>query len=208
MSAVPASRFLTEFQRHAPHAVPSPTDAGVVAASAHEPSTADVEARIQAAFARGCESGKTAAAAAHAAELERERASLDVRIASEREAWLASEGARIAGRMESALDTLGQQLADTVARILKPFLADAIHRKAISELAAALDVLLAAEPGIDVHISGPKSLLQAVKKGLGKRSSAVTLATAETCDVRISAGQTVIETRLRAWLASLEEAAS
>jgi hypothetical protein len=207
MSAVPASRFLMEFQRHAPHAVASPPDGSVGAAQAQEAGIADVEARIQAAFARGCESGKAAAGAAHAAELERERATLDARLAAEREAWFASEGTRIAGRMESALDALQQQIADTVARILKTFLADAIHRKATSELVQTLDVLLAAEPGISVQISGPKALLQAVKKGLGKRSAAVTLSPGETCDVRISAGQTVIETRLRAWLASLEEAA-
>ena len=108
--------------------------------------------------------------------------------------------------MTAGLGALEAQIADAAARVLAPFLDAQLCRQAVAGLRAELEVLLAKDAGLSVSISGPEDLLEALRKDLAGKAGAVTYVAGNGCDVRISADQTLLETRLAAWKASIEEA--
>jgi|RhiMethySRZTD1v2_1073278.scaffolds.fasta_scaffold10238_8 hypothetical protein len=200
MSAVPATAYLMEFDRDGGPPLQSRNVRNGVA------DADDAAARIDAAHASGLESGKAAAMAALETRLEDERASFARQLASARQAWVAHEGEKLAQRLSMGLAGLEARVAETTARVLEPFLQAELRRQAIAELRAALEAVLSREPGIEVGVTGPEDLLQALRDGLSGRACAATYHPSDGPDVRIVAGQTILQTRLAAWVARIEEA--
>jgi hypothetical protein len=98
------------------------------------------------------------------------------------------------------------RVAETTARVLKPFLAAEIHRQAIAELQANLDALLTTDSGVNLSITGPADVLENLRQHLADRKVTATFTPADTCDVRVVAGAATLETQLKSWMAELEEA--
>ena len=192
MSAFPAASYLTEFGRDGE-------------ASLRRRDADDTSARIDAAHASGFESGKAAAVAALEARLEAEQALFAQQRASERQVWVAEEAEKLAQRLSAGLGELEARIADTTARVLEPFLSAELRRQVIAALRVELEALLTKEPRISLSVTGPEDLLQALRDQLaGKACTATHLPNAEP-DVRITAGQTILETRLGAWAAKIQE---
>jgi hypothetical protein len=203
MSAVPAASYLADFGCRAvvdAHLAPG-SDADRAAASA-----AEVGARIEAAHASGFEDGKAALRAELERKLEAQRVANDARLASERQAWVSAEAGKLAERLTVGLTELEGRIADTLARILQPFLGAELRRRAIGELRAELEALLRKHPGIECIVSGPEDLLDELRRHLAGKTLTVTYRIAEGVDLRVEAGQTVLETRLGVWLARMQEA--
>jgi hypothetical protein len=200
MSAVPAASYLMEFGRDGGLPLPRRGAGGGVAEAD------DAAARIDAAHAGGFESGKAAATATLEARLEEERASFVRQLASARRAWVVEEGEKLAQRLSAGLGELEARVAETTARVLEPFLRAELRRQAIIELRAGLEAVLSREPGIEIDVTGPEDLLQALRDGLAGRACAATYRPSGEPDVRIVAGQTILQTRLAAWVARIEEA--
>ncbi|NJO34038.1 MAG: hypothetical protein HC869_13745 [Rhodospirillales bacterium] len=97
-------------------------------------------------------------------------------------------------------------MAETTARILKPFLATELHRQAVAELQVSLGTLMAADQGISLDISGPADVLEALRQQLSGKAVRVTYTPSDDCDVRIVAGPATLETCLKSWMAKLDEA--
>jgi hypothetical protein len=112
----------------------------------------------------------------------------------------------LANRLQAALAELEGRLAQTTARILKPFLEAELHRQAVAELQASLNVLVSTEPGVCLQISGPADVLEALNAQLAGKAVNVTYTTNDSCDVKIVAGQATLETRLKSWMDKLQEA--
>ena len=199
MSAVPAARYLTDFgaagDPRAPHA-----------ASMQAKSDSTAAAKLDEAFARGVDDGRAAAEAEFEARLEEQRTEFDARLAAERQEWATSIGEELANRLLAAVAEFEGRVAETTARILKPFVAAEFHRQAIAELRASLDALLATDSGVSLDISGPEDVLEILRQHLSGKMAAVTYTTGDDCDVRIAAGQATLETRLKDWMAKLDEA--
>jgi len=193
MSAVPAASYLTEFGRDGE-------------APLRRRNGEDTSARIDAAHASGFESGKAAAMAALEARLEGERASFAQQRASERQAWVAEEAEKLAQRLSAGLGELEARIAETTARVLEAFLRAELRRQVIAALRADLEALLSQESGISVSVTGPEDLLQALRDQLSGKACAATYLPNGEPDVRITAGQTILETRLGAWAAKIGEA--
>ena len=97
-------------------------------------------------------------------------------------------------------------MADTTARILKPFLGAELQRRAIADLVESLTVLRAQEKAAVISVSGAADLLEALRARLEGKLDNVAYQPSQACDVRVTVGQTVLETRLGAWMARIEEA--
>jgi hypothetical protein len=65
--------------------------------------------------------------------------------------------------------------------------------------------LLATDANISLSISGPADILESLRQHLSTRSTVVTYTESDDCDVRIVAGQATLETRLKDWMAKLDE---
>jgi hypothetical protein len=173
--------------------------------AAAEPNLARPEAsraaEIDAAFARGIEHGQAAARASLEAKLESHQKQFDLQLAAEREAR-EMEAAKLAAALGAGLSSLEQSIADSVGRLLRPFLAARVHAQALAELRAALTALLRKEPGIALSIAGPEHLLAPLRAKMPE--GAISYVANSDCEVRVTANDTLLQTRLGAWLAGLE----
>ena len=172
--------------------------------AAAEPSLAGAEpsraAEIEAAFARGVEHGQAAARASLEAELENERKQFELQCAAAREACDRQAG-NLAAAFAAGLASLENKIANSVGKLLRPFLAAHVQAAALAELRAALTVLLRKEPGLALTIAGPEHLLAPLRAKLPE--VAIRYVANGDCEVRVSANDTVLETRLGAWLTGL-----
>jgi hypothetical protein len=163
-------------------------------------------ARIAEAHASGFESGKAAAMAASEAKLEEQRALFARQLGTERETWAAQEGQKLGAQLTAGLLALESQIADAVARVLAPFVEARLCHQAIADLRADLEVLLTRDASLNVSIAGPEDLLQALRDQLSGTPCSVTYVANGACEVRITADQAILETRLAAWKTRIEEA--
>lgn len=199
MSTTPAANYLTEFGPGA--------ERSALAFVGRSISHGDDEAaRIAEAYARGVEAGKAAALATTEARLEEQRAHFARQLEAERASWAVRESEKLSAQLVSGLCALEAQIGDAAARVLAPLLDAQLCRQAVAGLRAELEVLLAKDAGLHVSIAGPEDLLQALRKELCDKAGSVTYVADDGCDVRVSADQTLLETRLAAWKAGLEEA--
>jgi hypothetical protein len=141
------------------------------------------------------------------AGLAEERVRSAVRLGEERAKWSDQEAVAIVNGFGTACRELETNIASSVARILQPFLADAVRDKAIEALIEQISTLTCSSPVPVFRISGPGDLLERVKAQLETaRRTGVEYQIADTLEIRVVADQTVIETQMQAWTARLKEA--
>ena len=195
MTAIPLARFLVDFGTDGDRAadgVRAEASAGVRAAESH---------------ARGFAEGKAAAEAEFAAKLEAQHQDFERRLAMARQCWAAAEGNALGEALLHAVSELETRLAETTARILRPFLETKIREAAVAELVATIEAILTRDKAAQVEITGRDDLLDVVRARLAGKVQA-TYASSEAGDIRVTIDQTVLETRLGAWMAAIEEAAA
>lgn len=208
MSAAPISRFLREFdspgemKRRPPPAAASPPAAKTVAAA----ELAQAAAKIEDAYARGVAAGRAAASAELQSKLEAQRRSHEQQLQAQREAWVRDQAERLIERLGLELRDLELRIADATAGVLKPFLASEIHRQAISQLCEEIKYLLSKDDSITLQITGPQDLLQVIREKLPHETIAAAFSESAGSDVHVVAGETILETRLAAWMRKIEEA--
>jgi hypothetical protein len=200
---IPAAKVIKEFGAAA-HGEPVPApppwaEKPKVKQAAGMPSLLDD------AHARGVAEGRAAAQAEADARFEEQKRFYEQQLELERCTWAAREAEQFARHLDAGLDALKTAVAGQTARILKPFLIEQVHRQAIEELYAALDDVLGADQGLKLEVSGPEDLLQLLREKLSGRPVAVEFSPSEGADVRVCVGQTILETRLAAWMEKLEE---
>jgi hypothetical protein len=200
MSAAPIARYLLELDADDDT---RPTPASWL--SAGKSSTAGKAAMIDEAYAKGFESGKAAAETQMAARLEEREAAHREELSSARETWAQLESGTLAQQLARGLQELETRLAETTARILKPFLGAELQRRAIADLVESLTALRAQEKVATITISGAADLLEALRAQLGGKVDNVDYRPSQSCDVHVTLGQTVLETRIGAWMARIEE---
>jgi hypothetical protein len=159
---------------------------------------------IDDAYVRGVEDGRTAAEAELPGHLERQKQQLEQSFADSRAAWCSEEGERIAEQCKTAILAMEERIAQATARALRPFLTEAVRTRAIDELRATLNDLVARSPGIPLELSGPEDLITAVRAGLAATGTEVSLVPNEASDVQVKAGGSILETRIAAWLEQIE----
>lgn len=170
--------------------------------------TASASARAQPqkpddAYQRGLAAGKAAALAEIETRLEAERVYYTQQLELERFTWANREAEKLAEQIATGLQTIETNVASVTARILKPFLAEIAHQQAIAELVEALEIMIAKNQGITIEIFGPEDLLQLIREKLSDRNVAAVFSPGPNVDVRVVAGQTVLETSLAAWIDQL-----
>lgn len=194
MTAIPLARFLVDFGTggdRAADGVQAETSASARAAESH---------------ARGFAEGKAAAEAEFAARFEAQQQDFERRIAMARQGWVAAEGNALGEALQRAVKELETRLAETTARVLRPFLETKIREAAVGELVTTIEAVLARDKAARVEIAGPEDLLDVVRARLADKVPA-TFVSSEAGDIRVIIDQTILETRLGAWMAAIEEAA-
>lgn len=193
------------------HALPKPAagdrakaEIKAVPAAPAAPPAPDVKAIAEAAAAEGRRAGEAAARQ----EFERRRAEDEARfaerIAGERKAWCADQGDRLARAIETGLAGLENTLSDRLARVVEPFLVPAMRSRALDELATLIGAALAAGDVPLLRVSGAPDLIEALRSRLAA-DAPVSFEPAAGTEVTVTAGATLLETRIEAWLARLAD---
>ncbi len=191
MTALPAAGYLVEF-----------------GAKSSRPggAAAEVAARIDEAYARGLAEGKAAARSECEAEIKRRSEEMAQQLVGERAAWVAETGEKLAGQLAVAARSAEESVANSLAAVLKPFLVAELRRQALEEVAGIVRGLVSKASGISMEIHGPEDLLAVLQAKLGPDAANVRFCAGAGSDVRVTADQTILETRLGAWVAKIEEA--
>lgn len=151
--------------------------------------------------------GHAAGVAEGDARVAEERVRSAIRLGEERAKWSDQQAATIVGGFETACREIETNIASSVARILLPFLADAVRDKAIGSLVEQIAALTGNSPVPVFKITGPGELLDLVRSQLqAARRTGIEYEAAETFEVRVVADQTVIETQIAVWSERLNEA--
>ncbi|MCA1389577.1 hypothetical protein I6F20_10930 [Bradyrhizobium sp. IC3123] len=151
--------------------------------------------------------GHAAGVAEGDAKLAEERVRSAIRLGEERAKWSDQQAVAIVSGFEAACREIETNIASSVARILLPFLADAVRDKAIGSLVEQIAALTGSSSAPAFKVTGPSELLDLVKTQLeASRRTGIAYEAAETLEVRVVADQTVIETQISAWSERLKEA--
>lgn len=205
MMARPLTHYLAEFgpksQARAPSAMEDETGC---APSSEPPERADPSVALQAAREEGMKEGQAAAQAGYEEQLRQEREMFEARLAGERERWIKEESERLGQGIKASFAEIKSYVVDSAGSILAPFITETLRHKMVASLAETIGVLLdgKAQPLIEIH--GPEDLLAMLREKLKGVSDVIAYCADESIDVRVVAGQTMIETQLEAWLERLK----
>ena len=151
--------------------------------------------------------GHAAGIAESEAKLAEERVRGAIRLGEERAKWSDQQSVAIVNGFTAACREIETNIATSVARILQPFLADAVRDKAVAALVQQIAALTSSSPMPVFRISGPSELLDLVKTQLDRAGrTGIDYQVTDGIDIRVVADQTTIETQIAAWTERLNEA--
>lgn len=151
--------------------------------------------------------GYTAGLAEGDTKLAEERVRSAIRLGEERAKWSDQQAVAIVNGFDTACREIESNIASSVARILLPFLADAVRDKAIGSLVEQIATLTSNSPVPVFRVTGPSDLIALVRTQLDLAGrSGVEYQAADTIEVRVLADQTTIETQISTWMDRLNEA--
>ncbi|HXH46032.1 MAG TPA: hypothetical protein VNK51_19620 [Bradyrhizobium sp.] len=151
--------------------------------------------------------GHAAGLAEGEAKLAEERVRSAIRLGEERAKWSDQQAIALVSGFEGACREIEANIASSVARILLPFLGEAVRDKAIGSLVEQISALTGNSSVPAFKVTGPSELLGLVKAQLeASRRTGILYEASETLEVCVLADQTMIETQLSAWSERLEQA--
>lgn len=151
--------------------------------------------------------GHTAGLAEGEARLAEERVRSAIRLGEERAKWSDQQAVAIVNGFDAACREIESNIASSVARILLPFLADAVRDKAIGSLIEQISALTSNSPVPVFRVTGPSELIDLVRTQLNLAGrTGVEYQSGEDVEVRVLADQTTIETQISTWMDRLKEA--
>jgi hypothetical protein len=151
--------------------------------------------------------GYAAGVAEGEAKLAEERVRSAIRLGEERDKWSDQQALAIVNGFTAACRELETNIAGSVARILQPFLTEAVRDKAVAALVEQITALTSNAPMPVLRISGPGDLVDLVRAQLdASRRTGIEYEVADTTEIRVVADQTVIETQISAWIERLKDA--
>jgi hypothetical protein len=207
---MPAAKFITDLGRKAEGAsalVGGQEQTGLQAlrlSSVRDGNTP--EQRIARVRAEALAEAQAGALAEYEVKFEEQRAQFDQQLALERVTWASREADRLAELLTDGLAELERRIADSVAELLQPILVDATRRRAIDDLGRAIETLLVKDESVALEITGPEDLLQLLRQRMSGKNIALLFSPNDSPEVTVLARQTVLETQLAAWAATVEEA--
>ncbi len=163
------------------------------------PTPLDIQTTAEVWYNKGFREGMEHTQATWDAKLAAREEECKLWIETARKVWAEAEGARLAMQIADAATAIKADISDTLARILKPLIAQKLVDEALAKLAHEIEKLLSFEDAIHLKISGPADLVFELRKSIPS-NAIVTVLAGDKPEVTVIANKTVIETRLSEWL--------
>lgn len=198
MKVIPFAAYI----ERAPSIASASTAAAVVQPVLPQHSHADEVAEARAVGERD---GREAARQEYEAALATEKERLETRLAEARQGWVVEQGRELSTLIGSGLACIEETIADVTARLIEPLLVADARKTSLNALKEALRDITTKSEAATIRIEGPEDLLLIMRDSLGGANNII-WAPASRCDIHVETSNTVMETRLEAWLAHLKEA--
>jgi hypothetical protein len=201
MRPIPIAQYLNRFERveSANVGATQKQTAALLKPRALAP-VEDTDALLREAFERGRQEGLAAGRAETEAALIQQQREMEDQLRIERVAFQAQEYAKLADQISEAMVEVEGRIAEAVAHILRPYLAQEQSKRVIQALSENLGRILSGESVPVLKISGPESVLNALRDRLSKHSAQVDYSLQDGVDVTVEAQQTIIRSQLQAWV--------
>lgn len=189
-------------------AVASPALEALVSRPAEpKPVAVDIAQVTRDAEARGHAAGEAAASAVFERKLRELEQAFEERLKVERDTWTREQADVLATALQAGTAELEVQLKAAIAPLLLPFLKAGVAQRALDELETLIVPMLDREDRPVLKITGPHDLVDRLRDRLGDPPACIFEA-GDTADVRVVAGETVLETQVSAWIERLIQAES
>ncbi|WP_292333909.1 hypothetical protein [Mesorhizobium sp.] len=146
--------------------------------------------------------------AASWAALEAERQANDDAAKAFLKSFGGDLGAAVATRIDAMEARVAELTAATVARIIGGVVSDDLQERSIEALARTVSAAIADSEAVRIGVRGPLSLFEPLKASLGDRAANLDFTEAAGFDLTVTIDETVFETRIAEWSASLSEVLS
>ncbi len=164
------------------------------------PNALDIQAATEAWYEKGLVEGREKAKAAYEAVLAQKEEDYKFRIDQARKTWAEIQATALAQQTADAIANLKSEIGETVARILRPLVEKRLVEEALAKLAIEIGELTSDDDAIRLKVCGPSDLLSQLNKQIPLSIPLTTIA-GDYPEVTVFANKTVIETRLKEWLA-------
>ncbi len=201
--ATPVAKFLVEFGRN-DHASSFKAQDELVLPQDFETGEIALEQRLEDAFARGLEEGKEKAKAEYEVEMAAAQAKFARQMEAARESWALEQAELLYERITASFQDFQNSIADSVTRVLIPFLKSVLVKQTVDDLVEAL-ATITAQPIGTIKISGPEDLIQALTERVAGGNFDLEFISSELNEVTIVANQTTVVTQLQAWIDRLND---
>lgn len=165
----------------------------------------DYELKVKEAFAAGRESGQAEAAVLFEAEKIRLEREFQEQLAAADAHFLEQTGARIATQISDGLAAIAAELSGSFAAVLTPLVEENLRDRAIVGFVSEVQRLTKGLEGLAVHVTGPRHLLEALRKRPEIDPIRFTFTEAQQSELLLKLDDAVIETRLGRLIDALKD---
>jgi flagellar biosynthesis/type III secretory pathway protein FliH len=206
MTARPVARYLARFggapsRDPLAHAMGEPLIADTSSEAAEE-----LAGKLEEARQAGLNEGFRAARQEAEHRIMQERQNFAALMAAERARWTEEEASRLHAGFMDAILAVEARLAQSVAAILRPFIARALREQIVEDFVSNVKILLCSDAHRLIRIGGPADLLARLQEKLSTLTSAVEYVPGGSAELTVLSDQTFIESRLAAWMQRLDAA--
>jgi len=200
--------LLPDFASRAPPAGQAPAARGAEHIQSAPAPQADIGALIAEAVADAEAALEARLAIAHQAALEAERQASDDAAKAFLESFGGDLGTAVAARIDAMEAQVAELTGAAVARIVGGIVSEDLQKRSLSALARAISAAIADSEAVRIGVRGPLSMFEPLKAALGPRSVNLDFTEAPGLDLTVTIDETVFETRIAEWSASLSEVLS
>lgn len=169
----------------------------------------DHEAQLRTAFDEGYQQGVADGRIEAEADCQHRLAEAEslheTQLGSERESWRHDFADLLAAKFESSVTSITRSIEERVATLLRPWLVEHLHERALRDLESAIARSLSA--GAKIHIEAPADILARLRERLPAGAFEIGYSESDTPDIRAHIDDTKIEANVSDWIAQLEAAA-
>ncbi|WP_027165121.1 hypothetical protein [Mesorhizobium sp. WSM3224] len=200
--------LLPDFGSRTSAASPAPTARDAEHRPAAPAPQADIGALIAEAVADAEAALEARLALAHQAALDAERQANDDAAKAFLESFGGDLGTAVATRIDAMERRVAELAGATVARIVGGLLSDDLQERSLAALSRAISAAVADGEAVRIGVRGPLSLFEPLSAALGSRVANLDFTEAPGFDLTVIIDETVFETRIAEWSASLSEVLS
>ncbi len=166
-------------------------------------SAEEVARKVEDACARTRNECERRAEAVLAVALEDQTRKFEEQLAAARREWTEVQAERMTSQLVSVHEVLETKISASLARVLRPIVVDEVRKQAVSDMRASIEKMMANSAHPAIEVSGPPDLLDALSDAMSDIAVAVSYRPDASCDLRVIAGDTVLETQMQEWASRL-----